>query len=445
MKNNYDIAIIGGSAAGITAAVTARKHYPNKNILLIREEDEVLVPCGIPYIFGTLKNIKENVISDEILLTNKIDFINQKIANIDKNKKIIVLENSNVVFDKLILATGSSPIIPPIPGIDKKNIFPIYKRVTYLNALLDKINQAKDIVIIGGGFIGVEFAEECKKNRNVNITLIELQQDCLIGSFDKDFCETAAQLLIKQGIVLKLNTNIKACLGNEKVDVIELTNGEKIKADVVILGVGVFPNVELAKLLQLEIGDLGGIKVNSAMKTSCEDIFACGDCVESELFLINKPGKVNLASIATMQARIAGANLYKIKRTYKGVVGIVATVISNYVFASAGFTEREALQKNFKIIVGEAEAPNRHPGTMPNMQKIKVKLVFNHDNQTLIGGQIFGGYDSAELVNVIGTLILNKLTANDIVTSQFGTHPAVTASPIMYQIVNAAENASIKM
>ncbi len=445
MKNSYDVVVIGGSAAGISAAITARRYYQDKRILIIRKGEKVPIPCGIPYIFGTVDGADQNIIPDAVLEKNKIDLMLGEVQSIEIDCKTVNVNQIKINYEKLVLATGSQPVIPPIVGIDLKNIFPVYKDTVYLSSVLEKVNKSKDIVVIGGGFIGVEFAEECKKNRDVNVTLVEIMPKCLLAAFDNEFCDEAAKLLMNQNIKLEVGRKVTACVGKDHVEFVELDNGQKIKADVIILGIGATPNVDLAKSAGLELGKLGGIKVDANMRTSHSDVFACGDCIDAKSFFAETSSKIKLASTATMQARIAGANLYNIKRADKGIIGVFSTALNGHAFACAGMTEKEAVSNGYKIIVGFAEGPNRHPGGMPGMQNMKVKLVFNHYDKVIIGGQIFGANNAGEMINTISALISSQCTADEIAMFQLGTHPALTASPIAYQLVNAAELANMKM
>jgi len=225
---------------------------------------------------------------------------------------------------------------------------------------------------------------------------------------------------------------------------VKLSDGREIKADLLIAAVGVKPNVTLAESAGLKV-DHGGIVVNSSMMTSNENIFACGDCTSKKSFFTDDPSGLKLASIATMEARIAGANLFGKRRENHGVVGVFSTVIGEKTFGMAGLSEKIAKESGYNIVTGQAESPNRHPGGMPGMAKMKVKLVFNKMTGELIGGQVRGGHSAGELINTISACIQKKMTADDIATFQLGTHPAVTASPIAYQLVNAAEIALTNM
>jgi NADPH-dependent 2,4-dienoyl-CoA reductase/sulfur reductase-like enzyme len=434
-----DVVVIGGSAAGIPAAITCRRHYSEKKILVVRKENQVQIPCGIPYIYGTVNSPENNIIPDKVLSNNNIDLIINEVVAIDPKKKNLKTKDGEIIgYDKLILATGSKPSLPPVPGLDKENVFVIKKEIPHLNSLLEKVNHAKDIVILGGGFIGVEFADECKKNRDVNVTIIEFLPHCLMLAFEEEFCHDAERSLAEKGINLITGVKVEEALGDKKISGVKLSDGREIPADLLIVSVGVKPNVTLAENAGLEV-QRGGIMVDTMMKTSDEHIFACGDCTTKRSFFTGNDLDLKLASIATLEARIAGANLYGSRRENPGVIGAWSTIVNGVALGGVGLSEKSARELGYEVVVGQTEAPNRHPGGMPGSVKIKVKLVFNKKTQELIGGQIRGGDSVGELTNVICACIQKKMTADDIATFQFGTHPALTASPIAYQLVNAAE------
>ena len=156
-----DVVVIGGSAAGVTAAITARRHYRNASIAVVRREKEVVVPCGVPYIYGTLKDVRKNLIPDAVLLNRNIEIIVDEVTSINRDEKSLTLSKGDKLeYEKLILAVGSSPVVPPIPGVNLENVFVVRKDVEYLSRLMAALEKARDVVIIGGGFIGVEFADE---------------------------------------------------------------------------------------------------------------------------------------------------------------------------------------------------------------------------------------------------------------------------------------------
>ncbi len=439
-----DVVVIGGSAAGIPAALTARRHYPEKSVILIRSEKQVLIPCGIPYIYGTVGAPDKNLIPDGGLQSNKVEIIVDEAKELKPSeKKVILASGESVSYDRLILATGSSPILLPIPGIEKKNVYAIRKDIPYLQTLLEALKTTKNLVILGGGFIGVEFADECKKNRDINVTVVEALEHCLQIAYGEGTCRCSLEVedyLTKKGVTIITGASIEKIIGDESVTAVKLSNGKEIPADALIVSVGVSPNIGLAKEAGLAISN-GAITVDTTMRTSDPNIFACGDCASKFSFFTGQPSAVRLASIATTEARIAGANLFEIKRKNPGVIGVFSTAMGNLTVAIAGMSESAAKKSGFDVVAGEAEASDRHPGGMPGESKMWVKLIFNKANGELVGGVVRGGPSAGELINGISACIQSRMNANDIATFQIGTHPAVTSSPIAYPLVNAAEMA----
>lgn len=438
----FDVVVVGGSAAGLTAAITARRHYPDKRTLLIRKEERVLIPCGIPYIFGTVGSPDKNLIPDAVLEKHGIELLVAEVTEIDREKRVVTTASGeDVGYDKLILATGSLPAMPPIPGFETGNIFAIVKEVAFLQGLQNTLKEVTDLVILGGGFIGVEFADECNKAPDINVTIVEMLSHCLMLAYDEEFCAIADALLKERGINVLTSAKVKSFEGNESVKSVMLANGESLKADAVIIGIGATADVELARKAELRLGPTGGVSVDRTMRTEDENIFACGDCAEKISFFGGKPSPLKLASIATAEARIAGANLFGTRRENIGTIGVWSTAIGDTAFATAGLTESLAARHGYNYVTGDAEAPNRHPGGMPGMKKMKVKLIFEKRTGVILGGQIVGDTAAGELINAISACIQRRMTAEDIAMFQTGTHPALTASPIAYQFVNAAEAA----
>jgi len=434
-----DVLILGG-LSGITAGISCRRHYPDKKVLLVRKEGTVLIPCGIPYIYGTVGGPENNVIPDGLLEKNQIELIKGEAVEVDRENKVVELKDGETIsYDKLVFATGSLPIVPPISGIDKKNVYPIKKNFNYLSEVYEKMKSVKDLVIIGGGFIGVEFADECHKGRDINVTVVEALPQCLQLAMDDEFCAEAQEKLAETGVKIKVKSLVTEILGSDTATGVKLADGTEIKADMVILGIGARPNTKLAKQSGIELGFNNTIRVDSNMRTYTDpDVFAVGDCAEKHSFFTGRPVNTMLASIATSEARIAGANLFSAVHHNCGAISVFSTMINGRAFAVAGLTERLAKQYGMDIIIGTAQSKDTHPGGMPNSTLTKVKLVFASDTGVLLGGSISGGKSSGELINVISACILHRMTANEIVMFQMGTHPALTSSPIAYPFVNAA-------
>ncbi len=281
-----DVLVLGG-LSGISAAISCRRHYPNKKVVLVRKEGTVLIPCGIPYIFGTVGGPENNVVPDGLLESNNIQLITDEAVEVNRENKVVTLKNkTEIEYEKLVFATGSVPLVPPIPGIEKENVYVVKKEFDYLKDLLCKVNEAKDIVIIGGGFIGMEFADECRKGRDINVTVVEMLPRCLQMALDDEFCDEAVAKLTETGVKVMNEERVVAINGNDKAESIKLASGNEIKADLVILGIGALPNTELAAKAGLELGFKNGIKVDRYMRSVTDsNVFACGDCAARESFL----------------------------------------------------------------------------------------------------------------------------------------------------------------
>ena len=443
-----DIVIIGASAAGVTAALTARRHYSDKTITVIRKEKLVPIPCGIPYAFGVVGTPEKNLIpADDMFAKNKIEAQVGEVARINCSSKTVALKSGEEFsYQRLIIATGSNPVVPPIPRKEMRNIFAIQKDVPYLQNIINALQSARHLCIVGCGFIGVEIAEECKRRKpDLKVSIVEMLTHCLQLVYDEELCVKAEATLKEQNIDLLLDEKVTSFEGDEEVHGVKLGSGRILDADMVILGIGAGPNTTIATAAGLEIGPTNGIQVNRYMQTSDKAVFACGDCAEKVSFFDGKPSSLKLASIATMEARVAGANLFSTNRVNIGVIGVYSTVLGGCVFAAAGLTRSQAIEKGYDVVVGESESINRHPGCMPGGSMLKVKLLFEAASQVIIGGQVTGAKSGGELINTISACIHQRMTADDIATFQTGTHPALTASPIAYQLVNAAEIAISNM
>ncbi|HUT24849.1 MAG TPA: NAD(P)/FAD-dependent oxidoreductase, partial [Sumerlaeia bacterium] len=335
-----DIVVIGGSAAGLTAAITAKRHYADKKVALIRKEKQVLIPCGIPYIFGTVGSPEKCLMPDEALSKNDIELLIDEVTELDRERgRVQTAKGETVAYDRLVLATGSLPSMPPIPGLQLGNVFPVFKDVAHLHGMQEALEGVSDLVIIGGGFIGVEFADECKKGFKANVSIVEILPHCLMLAYDEEFCEHAERLLTERGITPVTGTTVNRVTGRSNVEGVELADGRALPAQAVIVSIGATGNVTLAKDAGLSLGPTGGIVVDRTMRTPDAQIFACGDCAEKMSFFGGRPSALKLASIATAEARIAGANLYGTRRENIGTVGVWSTVIGDTAFATAGLTE----------------------------------------------------------------------------------------------------------
>lgn len=443
-----DVLVIGGSAAGIVAATTSRNFYPEKKVALIRKEEKVLVPCGIPYMFGTLQSSDKNIVPDMVLEKSNIDLIIGEAVAIDKENKICTLaDQSTISFTKLIFATGSSPIDPQwLEGTGLKNVFFIPKEKGYLDKEAKTFSECNKVVVIGGGFIGIEMADELVK-AGKDVTIVELLPHVLSLAFDEELAARAENALIKRGVKVICGRKVQKILGEgTSCAGVLLDDGEILYTDAVILSVGYSPNSDIAQKAGLPINTMGFIKVDEYMRTEHHDIFAVGDCAEKFSFITRTPKRTMLASTACAEARIAGMNLFKLStvRSFNGTISIFCTAIGEDAFGAAGVTEDLAKERGFEVITGLFDGIDRHPGSLPDTHQQIVKLIASKDSGIILGGEVFGGKSVGELTNLIGFIIQNRMTVEGILTSQIGTHPLLTGPPTAYPLIKAAEAIAIK-
>ena len=447
MERKVDVLVIGAGPAGIISAVTARRYYPEKKIAVIKNIDKGVIPCGIPYMFASLKDPDENKLGNVALEKNNIEVLVDEAIEIDRGGKTVTTKGDlKFRYEKLILATGSEPTIPPIEGINKEGVYPIYKDMAYLKKLIEDVKEAKNVLTLGGGFIGVELADEISKIDGLNVSLVEMLPTLLPNSFDQEFSAIAQQTLESKGVTVLTGTKIEAISGKEKVEKVQLSSGKEIDVDCIVIGIGGTPNTKIASDAGLNLGIGKGILADEYMRTTEPDIFAVGDCAAKRDFYTHKEAAVMLASTATAEARIAGANLYTLKvvRENKGTIAIYSTYIDGKVLGSAGLTENAAEKEGFEIVTGNAEGVDKHPGTLPGASKIKLKLIFSKNSGIILGGQVAGGISCGEIINLVGIAIQKRMSFVELETLQMATHPFLTSAPTVYPVVLAAQNASAK-
>jgi len=455
-----DVAIIGGSAAGLSAALTLRKRFPEKRVVLVRDVEKTPVPCGIPYIFGTLGSVDKDIIPDEKFLAMGVEIRHARVTAVDRGTRTIRFEGgAALAYGKLILAVGSKAQLPPIAGIELPGVFTVRKDPAHLNRLHAELRQAQNVVVIGGGFIGVEMAEQINRMFRqggddyfchadmppARVTVVEMAPRCLLQAFEEEFCVAAEAELQKEGVRVLTGARVEAIVGSDRVEGVRLADGTELPAEVVVIGIGAAPNIDLARQMGLECDPDAGVRVDSHQQTSDADILAAGDCAGKTCSITGRPSWVRLASVACSEGMVAASNVEGEKRQTRGTIGAFATMIGDIGLASCGLTTAAAAEAQIPVIVGEATAPNRHPGGLPGcIPQAKAKLLFRRQDRKVVGGHVLGGESAADMANIIAVAIHAGLTAEDLATTQFATHPLLTASPLLYHIMAAAENAAMQ-
>jgi len=447
MKNT-DILVIGGSATGLVAAMTAKSNNPDKSVTVIRKEEKVMIPCGIPYIFGTVDSSNNNILPDGGLIKLGVDIVIDEVVSINSEAKTCETKNGeSFSYDKLIMGTGSMPAVPKwLKGTELENVFTIPKNKVYLDSLMAKLEGIKDVVVIGAGFIGVEMSDELNK-MGKNVTLVEILPYILGATFDDDFASIAQNILTERGVKSITGVGVKEIAGEGKVNGVVLQDGKELKADAVILSLGYSPNTKLAEDMGLELNQFGFIKADQYRRTNIDDVFAAGDCAEKVDFATGKLSRIMLASTACTEARTAGLSLYDLNTfsVFRGTVGIYSTCIGDTAFGVAGLIEKNAAKEGFKYITSTFTGMNRHPGKIDDAHKEMVKLIVAEQSGVILGGEVMGGKCAGELTNVMGFAIQNHMTVHNLIMTQIGTQPLLTASPAGYPLIKAAEAAVAKL
>ena len=433
----------------MVGALTGKSSWPEKKFILVKKLKDMMVPCGIPYIFGTLDNSDQNIMPVDAMMEKAgiESIVDEVIAN-DKTEKTATLKGGEVIkWEKLLIGTGSQPVNPRwLKGADLDNVILVPKDKYYLDDMLAKLKDCKRVVAIGAGFIGVEISDEMNK-RHHEVTLIEKLPNILSLAFDEQLSSRIEELIIKRGVKVRTNSGVTEVIGSTKVEGIKLENGEVMETDAVILSMGYKPSTELAVKSGIPVDEDGFIIIDEYMRTMVPDVFAAGDCAQKRDFVTRRRTPIMLASTACAEARVAGMNLFNIHvvKTFSGTIGIYSTAIDDVGFGTAGITEARAKEENIIVYTGLFEGVDRHPGHLPGAHKQMVKLTASRNSGVIIGGEVIGGESAGELTNVIGLAIENRMTVNSLITSQIGTHPCLTASPAGYPLIKAAEIIAAKM
>lgn len=447
MKAHYDIVVVGGSAGGLSTLKACARLYPQKSKLLIKKEEFTQIPCALPYVYEELKSSQNNIIPNGMIEMCKGDLLVGEVDNIMRESKLLWTTNGDEIsYDKLVLALGSEPVVPKMEGIEKENVFFISKGGENIDKLISSVGEHKKITILGGGYIGLEFAEQIKeKSPHKELTIIEAAPRMLNASFDEEFSKEIESKLDYVGISIVKDSLAEKIVGEAKVSGVQLLNGEVIESEAVIVGIGAVAQGDLAKKVGLEVGSHNEIMVNAFQQTSDENIFSCGDCSSKFSMITHKPSGVKLASVATMEGRLVAENLYENHFTNPGVIGTYCTKVHDKVYGATGITQEQANKEGFSYVTSQVEATTRHPIELEGAEHLQLKLVFNKKNLQLLGAQASGPQEVGELINQLSLAIEKKSTLYDLYFLQPATHPKITASPIMYPIITACDQALGKL
>ncbi|MFA9424511.1 MAG: FAD-dependent oxidoreductase [Sedimentibacter sp.] len=435
------VVIIGGGVAAKAFAIASLQINKDYEYIMIRNNKRGPIPCGIPYSIGTLKDPNDNQSPDKEMVAEGLKLIIDDVNCINRtNKTVETNSNGSIPYDQLVIATGSNPVIPPFPGKELSGIYAIEKDLDKIISLKKEVESANSIVIVGGGFIGIELADEISNLKNKKITLVELAPHCLSVAFEPNYSAEIENILRNKGIDVRTGVSVQGFKGDKNVSSVEVSTGESLDADLVFLVIGTSPSSAIAQACGLECDERKAVKVDARQHTSDPDIMAIGDCASKVDLYTNGTSNIRLASIAAKEGRNAAYHLNKGKEILNpvGITNLFSTAVSGKYFGAAGMTKQQAQNTGYSVIEIEVSEFNRHPGKLPGAVKFESKFFFSEDDLLLLGAQISGNEQVAEMINVIGIAIQNKASAKDLYAYNYGTHPMGTASPNKYIIHQAA-------
>lgn len=446
------IIVIGGTAAGLSAASKAKRINPDLDIIVFEKSGYISYgACGLPYYVGDLiKEADELVaVSAEVMREKRgiPTWTHHEVLEIEPVLKTVRVQNldsgeiTTYGYDKLVIATGATPVKPPIPGIESDGVY-------YLRTVEDGIrlkqasrNQAKKAVIIGGGFIGLEVAEELALS-GIQVDVLEAMPR-LLPFLDESFSVAVENELTAHGVRIHTGVSAREILTREQTARgILISTGETVEADIILVSAGVMPASRLAKEAGLEIGLKGSIVVDDTLLTSNPSIWACGDCVQMKHLITGKPVYIPLGTTANKQGRIAGGNLAGECETFKGVLGSMVTKVFDLYIAATGLSLEQAGQEGYDAvasIISKQDRASYYPGGKENT----LCLILDRKTGRLLGAQGIGSESVAGRINVLATAITCGMTVGEINELDLVYAPPV--APVYDPILIAASQALKKV
>ncbi len=422
------IVVIGCTHAGTAAILNSRKLYPDAEITVYERNDNIsFLSCGIAlYVGGVIDDVNGLFYSSPKALSdlNVTTKMQHDVTKIDTEQKTITAKDIQSgteitdTYDKLIITSGSWPIIPPIEGIDLDNIL-LCKNFNHTKTIIEKSETAKKIAVIGAGYIGVEMAEAFK-NKGKDVTLIDTLPRIMAKYFDKEFTDAAEAEFKSHGIKLALGECVKSFSGNGKVEKI-LTDKNEYDVDLVIMCIGFHPNTEIFEN-KIDMIGCKAIKVDRFMRTSNKDIMAAGDCATVYDNAFNKDTYIPLATNAVRMGTLAAINLLEDKVKHPGTQGTSGIQIYDISLASTGLTEETATNMGMKV-KSITINDNYRPEFMPSTEMVTLKVVFEEESKRIVGAIISSKQDVTLAINTLSLCIQQKMTVTDLAFVDFFFQP----------------------
>ncbi|MEJ2688776.1 MAG: FAD-dependent oxidoreductase [Deltaproteobacteria bacterium] len=418
------IVIVGGVAAGASAAAKARRCSEEAEIIVFEKGPAVsYANCGLPYyLSGVIRHRDELLISDADFFRERFNVMvktGHEVTDIDPILKTVTVvdygsgKTFRQHYDKLILAPGADPIMPPIEGIAQPFVFTL-KTMEDTDKVYAHLHNRKvsEAVVVGGGLIGIEMVENLT-HLGIRVSVVEFLPQVL-SFLDSELAAVVAGHLQSKKVALHLADKVVAIRQEGESGIVETASGQRLPADLVIMAVGIRPNTSLARKAGLGIGKLGGILVDRFMQTSNQDIYAAGDCVESVQLVTGKPALVPMGSAANKQGRAAGANALGRKIEVKGFTGTVIVKVFDYAVGKTGLSEREAIREGLRPVSTYVMA-GHHAGYYPGAKPLRMKIVTDADSGRLLGAQVIGPEGADKRIDVFATALYNRMQTEDLV------------------------------
>ncbi|MGA1847565.1 FAD-dependent oxidoreductase [Deferribacter abyssi] len=428
--NRDKLIIIGGVAAGASAAAKARRTNEYLEIKIFEKNGYVsYANCGLPYyISGKINKRKNLLLHTPKTLGRRFKadiLVNHEVLQINTKKKVVYVKNEEGVieesFDKLIIATGSKPVVPNIEGIENIPYFQM-RTVEDVDAIKRFLEEKKPetVAIIGGGYIGVEVAE-AMLHCSLKVNIIEIAPHILPG-YSPEIAFEVEERMRKEGVKLFCGRKVKKIVFSSGKYRLFLDDDEFIDVDMLFLATGVKPNVEIAQNAGIELGETGGILTNSYMQTNYDYIFAAGDAVEKVHIISGKKVLFPLAGPANREGRVAGCNAAGGVLENPGILGTSVVGFFDKVVAKTGLSYKEALNAGFDADYVYTEDPD-HAEYYPGYKYIYMKTIFDKKTKKVLGVEASGSYDTVRKVDVIATALYGGLTIYDLENIDFSYAP----------------------
>lgn len=433
MSPSRRIVIVGGVAGGASCAARLRRLEESAKIVMFERGPYVsFANCGLPYhVGGVIPNTGDLLVADAEMFQSRFRIdarVRHEVVNIDRERHVVAVRNleSGAEFeegyDSLVLATGAAPIRPPLPGIDLPGIFTV-RSVPDSEAMRKWIDEkeARRAVVVGGGFIGLEMAENLV-HRGLEVTIVE-KLDQIMPPLDVEMARLAEEPLRANGVNLALGDGVAGFEQANGALCVRTESGARHEADIVVLAIGVRPETTLAKSAGLELGDRGGIRVDSHMRTSDPHVFAVGDAVEVKDWITGQWTLIPLAGPANRQGRIAADVITGRDSEFRGVEGTAICGLFGTAIASVGASEKTLARAGISNFEKVYLHPGSHAGYYPGAERMTLKLLFSREDGQVLGAQAVGGDGVDKRIDVLAMLIQKRGTVYDLEEAELAYAP----------------------